>query len=86
MSSPFDRLIERFPANPRDRLLSRRIDLREDQPVRPFKGSQEIIKEVPGAAITVGLKNHGERALPAIPNRLHGSLDLHGMMPVIIDH
>ena len=86
MSLALDRLIKEFTTNLRDRLLACRIDLGQDQPIRPFKGDQKIVEQIAGAAVAMGLKDHRQWAIPTLPDGLKSRPDLRGMVSVVVDH
>src|SRR5687767_2052708 len=86
MPLALDCLVERFPCNPWNGILSGPVNFGQHQTVSAFKGHQKVVKEVLGATVSVRLKDHGQGALPTFPDRADGRAHLHRVMAVIVDH
>jgi len=86
MASTLDCPIEPLCPDSLEPFLPSRINLGEDQAIGSIEGRQKLIEEITGTAIAVGLKDHRQRATPAIANGQQGCLNFGRMVPVVVDH
>ena len=81
-----NRLNNRFPTDPRNRRLARRIHVGHKNRVGPSKGRTKLLLQQQGARIPVRLKKDHQSLRLQRPRRRQGRRHLRWMMPIVINH
>ena len=79
-----DPFVHRLPGNARDGLLARRVDVHDDDPVRLVECGEELLEQVLGARVPVGLEHADHPAAERRLGRGQCRADLGGMMAVVV--
>src|SRR3984957_18271249 len=72
--------------NPFDRLLVRRINIKQAKRVRVAKSVGKVVHQIARPGKSMRLKDHMHPAKSTLPSRRQGRPNLRWMMPIIVDH
>jgi hypothetical protein len=72
--------------DPRDLALAGGVDLRHEQHVRVVEGGHELVPEVAGARVAVGLEDDDDPPIVNLARRSQGRADLGRVVSVVVDH